>query len=79
MCLMEGLIIQAILAEFESERTPRSAWERHAERIALSRAAQGHRAWAETLAQVAERLLARFLRELGCVFRRGLFSGGHRQ
>jgi hypothetical protein len=79
MCLMDGLIIQAVLAEFDNGRDRRSIWDKHAERIALgnrtlSRQARGRKSWADTAAQVAERLLRRFLPELGRVFGHGLFS-----
>lgn len=79
MCLMDGLIIRTVLAEFESERDQRSIWDKHAERIALSLQAQGHKSWADTAAQVAERLLRRFRPELGRVFGHNLFSDQDRQ
>ena len=65
MCLMDGLIIQAVLAEFEDERGRRSIWDEHAKKIARGRAAWGRRSWADRTVQVAEHLLRRFLSELG--------------
>jgi hypothetical protein len=60
MCLMDGLIIQAVLAEFDRAPDPHSVWDKHAERLALGLGAQRHESWADKLAQVAERLLRGF-------------------
>lgn len=73
MCLMDGLIIQAGLAEFESEQERRSVWDKHADRIALHLRAQRHSCLADKLVQVVERLLRRFLPELDRVFGDDLF------
>jgi hypothetical protein len=79
MCLMDGLIIQAVLAEFENVPDRRSIWDKHAERVALTLRAQRRKSSADTVAQVAERLVRRILFGAGRVFRRDRLSDRSRR